>query len=268
MRRALLLAGLLIAEPAPASGSAAPFSGLYGGTAGAGSALSWDRLASGVNPAALGRPGASVSLAGYSPYGLAGLRTLEAGIARDAAAWGFSALYQNWIDGDRLLSAAGEARAALRRGSAGAGLSLEWSRAASGGAQAFAAGAGALWRPPLPARLLGLGAQARAESEAPFLAGFGADLAGPAGRLGGEVFRTGSAWEARYAAELRLHASLSVHAGWVPRRQTAALGVRFGAKAWEGFSAMRRHAALGGTAIQGLRWRGAEPRKEEKGGRP
>jgi len=43
------------------------------------------------------------------------------------------------------------------------------------------------------------------------------------------------------------------------------LGVRFGFGDWEGFSAMRRHAALGGTSLQGLRWQhSVTPFREER----
>jgi hypothetical protein len=61
--------------------------------------------------------------------------------------------------------------------------------------------------------------------------------------------------EWRFGAGLQFHPLLSVQAGLAPRHLTAALGVRFGMGDWEGFSAVRRHAALGGTSIQGLRWR-------------
>src|SRR6185312_12748997 len=61
-------------------------------------------------------------------------------------------------------------------------------------------------------------------------------------------------WGYRFAGALRLHSLLSIQAGFVPRLETASLGVRFGFGDWEGFSAMRRHEALGGTSLQGLRW--------------
>jgi hypothetical protein len=63
---------------------------------------------------------------------------------------------------------------------------------------------------------------------------------------------------------LRLHPLLSVHAGLAPSRATASLGVRFGAGAWEGFSALRRHGALGGTPVQGVRWRPGEGRADNR----
>lgn len=274
--KALLLIGMaggaFAALPAP------PFAGPYGGTAGAGSVAGWDRLSAGANPAALGRVGLSVSLAGYAPFGLDGLRTLEAGVARDAPDWGASVTYQNRTDAGRLLAAEAEARTAMRFGGAAGGVALGWRRTGEGRerSHAFATGMGVLWRPPAPARVLGLGAQVRAAEGEPPLAAFGADLsarlpgafAGARAGLSAEAHFTEGAREERYGATLRLHALLAIHAGWAPGRRTAALGVRFGAGAWEGFSAVRRHAALGGTSIQGLRWRRAPARDEDKGEGP
>ena len=62
--------------PARAELPRAPFSGVYGATSGAGALTAWDRLG-GDNPAALGPPGWSASLAGYAPFGLEDLSVLE-----------------------------------------------------------------------------------------------------------------------------------------------------------------------------------------------
>jgi hypothetical protein len=236
-----------------------PFSGVYGATAGAGSLTGWDRLG-GENPAALvasGAPGWVASAAGYAPFGLDGLRATEVEVARDAPRWGASFAWRA-LSGENAAAASmlrARVAARLARGAsgflAGGSLRLDIAPEAAGGVgpEDVSFGLGALWR-PWPFATLG----AAWEDGVPGVGLDGGALwKGVAWRMSAErVF--GDAPESRFGLGLRLHPLLSVSAGWAPARETASLGVRFGAGAWEGFSAVRRHARLGGTSIQGVRW--------------
>jgi hypothetical protein len=250
-----------------------PFSNVYGATAGAGSLTGWDRNG-GDNPATVGAPGFGVSLAGYSPFGLDGLSVVEMETGRDAARWGASigwrALFDKGDGGEDGEDAAGMAESRLRlqtawkfRPDLSAGGSVSWH--ASSGNPGIGKGAGLLWR-PYPVLALG----AAWESFPTILGlehrtGFGADAGtrfgrGYAWRISAErFFASGGEGESRFGLGFQFHPSLSVYAGLAPRHESAALGVRFGMGGFEGYSALRRHSALGGTSIQGLRWtRGKE----------
>jgi hypothetical protein len=243
-----------------------PFSGIYGATGGAGSLTGWDRYG-GENPATSGASGVGVSLAGYAPFGLEGLRVLETAAAFDRIRWGSTVAWRALFEEDRLRASITTAHTSLAVGKyarGGGSLALH----AADGVPRIGMGLGFLWR-PWPAVSLGsvwervpdlYGARDRL--------GFGGDLGS---RLGGD--RSGYAWrvtaerffaadgsaESRYGFGFRFHALLAVYAGFVPERETAALGVRFGMGGFSGFSSLRRHSALGGTSIQGIQWRVEEP---------
>ena len=238
-----------------------PFSGIYGATAGAGSLTGWDRLG-GDNPAALmaaGAPGWTASAAGYAPFGLDGARMTEVESARDAGRWGASlgvrALTGEDVGGASFVRARLAAR--LARGFVAGGtlrvdFAPESGEGFGSGNITAGMGAGVIWR-PAPFAAVGMAWEDGT-------VGVGVDGGTRLGGAGGIAWRVtaermfGEIEEYRFGFGLRLHALLSVHAGWAPERETASLGVRFGAGAWEGFSALRRHAALGGTSIQGVRW--------------
>lgn len=239
-----------------------PFSGVHGATIGAGSATGWERHG-GENPAVFGPPGFGVSLAGYSPFGLDGLHVAGLGAARDAARWGASVHYRGLFDDSG-------------RGAAASGIQFAWrpfprwqtgvsaQYRAEGIGRGIRAAAGWIWN-PLPALAFG-GYREEAPSR------FGADARTGIGADFGTRLPGGHAWriacerhfgprghrETRWGAGFRFHSLLSAYAGWAPRYHTFALGIRFGMGRWEGFSALRRHAALGGTSIQGIRWRKKE----------
>ncbi len=246
-----LVAFLAVAAAAFAEIPRVPFSGAYGSTSGAGSLAGWERLG-GENPAAFGAPGWIASLAGYSPFGIEDLGVAELEAARDSDRWGASLGWRAFTEAGNVEASSLRARLAARLGagwSGGGGLRFGIGDAA-GRDGGFAAGLGVLWR-PRPFATLGA-----AWEDGVF--GLGADLGaglGPSGawRLSYDRF-FGFAAESRYGLGLRLHPLLSVHAGLAPARETASLGVRFGLGGWEGFSALRRHAALGGTPVQGVRW--------------
>jgi hypothetical protein len=265
---AACLSPVLLFDVACAELPRAPFSGVYGATSGAGSLSAWGRLG-GDNPAALGAPGWSASAAGYAPFGLDEMSVVELETARDANSWGASLGLRTLSE--RGTGAGDRVSVSLLRGGFAARLGEHWS---GGGALRFGLGSaagrdggvgggiGMLWR---PRSFTSLGAAWQDG-----LVGLGADCG--TGFGGGSRAGTGASWrysverffgdegEFRHGFGLRLHPLLSVHAGLAPARATASLGVRFGAGAWEGFSALRRHAALGGTPVQGVRWtRGEKP---------
>jgi hypothetical protein len=241
-----------------------PFAGVYGGTAGAGSVLGWDRSV-GENPAVLGRPGWSVAVAGYAPFGLADLRRVDASAAWDRERWGLSASYGGTFapeagrTGEVADAALGFQSAMKLRQGLTAGIAGLY-QAAPGNSGAGIAG-GLLWRPRPWGGLGGFWSAEETRWGREARAGIGVDggfgFSGMAVRLGAEALHGGARWETRFAAGLQLHALLSLYLGWDPPRRTAALGARFGIGGWEGYSAMRRHAALGGTSVQGIRWRDA-----------
>jgi hypothetical protein len=247
-----------------------PFSGIYGATAGAGSLTGWDRHG-GDNPATSGAPGTGVSVAGYAPFGLDGLRVLETSAAFDRARWGSALAWRALFEEERLRASVTTAQASLKVAEhlwGGGSLAIH----ASDGTPGIGMGLGLLWRPwsivSLAAAWERLGRLEPDLPDAHTRFGFGGDLGG---RLGGA--RSGYAWrlaaerffeadgdaETRFGFGFRFHAMLAVYAGLVPDRETASLGVRFGTGGFEGFSALRRHSSLGGTSIQGIQWRGVGP---------
>jgi hypothetical protein len=252
-----------------------PFSGVYGATSGSGSLTGWERHG-GDNPAVVGEAGWSASAAGYAPFGLDGLRVMELDAARDARRWGVSLggrfVFDDGGSGASRWSIQGAWKPHERLGMGGS-LRVH----AGHGNPGIGAGLGILWH---PYTLLSLGA-AWETSPGAFSggkprqdrAGIGADFGTRLGARAGYAARTSVEYvvnldddtadervkEWRFGAHLRFHALLSVYAGLAPRHQTVALGVRFGMGDWEGFSALRRHAALGGTSIQGVRWRRGKP---------
>ncbi len=238
-----------------------PFSGALGATLGAGSVTGWERHGGG-NPAALGRPGFGVAMTGYAPFGLENLHVAEVSVVRDAPRWGGSMRYRGVFD--RMAAPAGGAseaalQAAVRVSSRTVlGTSLAHAADVFGARMAF--GGGGLWRPH---RALGLGAFHEAwllSAAHGSRSGLGMDVGG---RLGpGSVWRVAAEthWrddgfrEDRFGAGVRLHPLLSVYVGFAPLHRSIGVGVRFGMGDWEGHSALRRHALLGGTSIQGIRW--------------
>jgi hypothetical protein len=241
-----------------------PFAGVQGATAGAGSLTGWDRHG-GDNPAVLGPPGYAASIAGYSPFGLEGLRVMEGDAAWDAATWGAAMGVRALFHEEGSGAAVWNIRSAWRpREGLSTGGSLRYAAREGAG---LGGGLGILWHPQ-GALSLGVAWEGEAlRTAARGRAGFGADAGsrfgnGHAWRIAVECFsdadREAKGWrrgEWRFGAGFRFHALLSVYAGLAPGRETAGLGVRFGMGDWEGYSALRRHAALGGTSIQGLRWR-------------
>jgi hypothetical protein len=257
-----------------------PFSGIYGATAGAGSLTGWGRHG-GDNPAVIAGPGWSASVAGYAPFGLDGLRVMELEAARDQRRWSLSLGVRALFDDGGSVASRWNAQGAWKPHedwSMGGSLRVH----AAHGNPGMGGGVGALWNPH---RALSLGAAWESTPDPVESAsrygrlGVGMDVGhhfgarpakgSPSGsmtRASVEYFLTpgdaGSALfddhEWRFGLGLRFHPLLSIHAGFSPRHQSAALGVRFGMGDWEGFSALRRHAALGGTSVQGLRWHSSE----------
>jgi hypothetical protein len=247
--------------------AAVPFAGVYGGTAGAGSVLGWDR-SGGENPAVLGGPGWTFAVAGYAPFGLEDLRLTEATAAWDHERWGVSASYRGMFapGEDRNGEAAGagigvQSVMKLPIGIGGLTTGIEGVYQAEPGNEGAEARWGLLWRPRPWGTLGGFWSARETQWGRYARGGIGVDggfrFSGMAWRLGAEALRARARWETRFAAGVHPHALLALYLGWDPPRRTAALGVRFGIGGWEGFSAMRRHAALGGTSVQGIRWRNA-----------
>ncbi len=269
---------------------AAAFTGVYGATAGAGSLTGWARHG-GDNPAVLSSPGYGVSLAGHAPFGLPGLRVTELAASRDAARWGLSLAWRHLADKAGGDASSLQAQMAFRvRPGAHVGVAATRHRSEDGivgggdrypdqGGQGagggggltsgWSAGAGALLSPH-PA--LGLGVAGELTPHAlgrRVRLGGGVDAGtslatwlGPGARwrMTAEYARE---WERgheampgawRFAASVLMHPALGVHAGYAPGLETLALGVAFGIGGWEGYSAVRRHSALGGTTVQGLSW--------------
>jgi len=261
----LVISGVAFAADLPRT----PFSGIYGATVGAGSVVGWQRLG-GENPAIIGLPGYGASASGFAPFGLEGVRVSEVETFYDRARFGLSFAWKHLADD------AGPNASRLRfQGvwrtshafSAGGFLSAE-----SDGEDApgFGGGLGVLAHPH---RFASLGI---VFDNAPDLWGrttrahFGIDAGSPlppsfgrrsAWRISAEyahLFGVPSGFargEWRFGFGLRLHEMMGVYAGYAPQVQTMGLGVRFGLGGFEGYSAMRRHAALGGTTVQGVGWR-------------
>jgi hypothetical protein len=240
------------------------FSGAYGATAGAGTVLAWERHAMGANPAALGPAGKGLSVAGFSPFGMDGVQAIESDAHVDGRRFGASLAYRGLrAEGAGSASAWQWQQSALLRPGWKADFALRFREESGWNGEALretALGLGFLWR---GYRFLGLGAalDVAPGSRITFPAvAMGADAGwnfprGAAFRLCGEAVAAPQAWRWKFGAGLRLHAALSVYGGWAPESQTWAMGARFGMGGWEGFHALRRHAALGGTSLQGLRWR-------------
>lgn len=245
-----------------------PFSGVYAATVGAGSLVGWERLG-GENPAVIGASGFGASASGYTPFGLDGLRVTEVEGFYDRAQFGLSSGWRQLAD------YAGANASRLR-------FQAVWrvSRALSSGgfmsadvdeqeAFGFGGGMGLLAHPH---RFTSV---AIAWDNTPDLWGrtsralMGVD----AGTSLPQSFGRYAAWrmsaeyahlfgvpsgveqgEWRFGFGLRLHDMMGVYAGYAPHVQTMGLGVRFGLGGWGAHSAMRRHTALGGTAIHGVGW--------------
>jgi hypothetical protein len=247
-----------------------PFSGIYGATAGAGSLTGWDRHG-GDNPAVMHAPEIGLSVAGYAPFGLEGLHVMETSAAVDRTGWGATVAWRALFEEDRLRASVTKAHASLQFGKhvqGGGSLAMQAGDGTPERGLGHGMGLGFLWRPWPTVSLGSVWDRAPDRSGAHDRLGIGADLGS---RLGG--VRSGYAWrltaerffdtdgfsESRFGFGFRFHALLAVYAGFVPERETAALGLRFGTGGFTGFSALRRHAALGGTSIQGIQWRRGEP---------
>jgi hypothetical protein len=260
-----------------------PFAGVYGATVGGGSLTGWQRLG-GENPAVMAGPGYGASLSGYTPLGLDDLRVTEVALSRDGTRFGVSLGWRNLadqagVDESRFrMQAAWRTSKALSIGGFISSHVAESQRSESedvgydGGGVLNAGWGGGLGVLARPSRGLSLGVAG--ESVPTDLGrvariGIGADFGtslptvigrGAAWRGSAECFQhfgfaaSVAPYEWRFAFGLRPHSSFGVYAGYAPQRETAALGVAFGVTDFEGFSAVRRHSALGGTAVQGLGW--------------
>jgi len=237
-----------------------PFSGSSGATAGAGSLVGWERNGLGVNPAVSDSHRVSVSIAGYSPFGINEVHVAEGAASWDGGRFGTSLAYRGLYTSDGVSISVWQIQEAIRLGWGFAtGLSGQLQNDEE--EQGFGGSEGMLWN---KFSFLSLGASVETS---PLLqgreitGGFGADIGtnwigGYAWRFSAEEFySTYKDVEYRFGAILRLHSLLSIHGGWSPQTETFALGIRFGMGNWEGFSALRRHSALGTTSIQGLQWR-------------
>jgi hypothetical protein len=244
-----------------------PFSGFYGATVGAGSLVGWDRLG-GENPAVIGS-GFGASASGYAPFGLEGLRVTEVEGFYDRAQFGLASGWRQLADEagantsrlrfqavwrvSRALSAGGFLSADLDVQEAfgfGGGMGLlahphrfasvaiVWDNAPDVWGRTSRALVGVDAGTSLPPSV-GPAAAWRMSAEYAHLFGV------PSGVEQGE-------W--RFGFGLRLHDMMGVYAGYAPLLQTMGLGVRFGLGGWVAHSAMRRHAALGGTAVHGVGW--------------
>lgn len=251
---------LLIPFAVQASLPTIPFSGSSGATAGAGSLVGWERNGLGVNPAVSDSHSASVSLAGYSPFGIGEVHVLEGTASWDGGWFGTSLAYRGLVASDDVSASVWQIQEAVRLGWGFAtGLSGQFQNDED--EQGFGGSAGILWN---KFSFLSLGGSVETS---PLLQG--REITGDIGADIGTNFFGAYAWrfsveefystyrdvEYRFGAILRLHSLLSIHGGWSPQTETVALGIRFGMGNWEGFSALRRHSALGTTSIQGLHWR-------------
>jgi hypothetical protein len=261
-------AGLCLAIPCVilAAVPQVPFSGVYGATSGGGSLTGWDRHG-GDNPAVSSVSEYGLSLSGYAPFGLEGLRVTELEASRDGSRYGVSLGWRQLEDQAGMDESRFKVQAAWRL-----------SQALSAGAFAtthtyadvwWGMGLGVLARPHRAFSFGLAGESVPTDFGRTVRVGVGADV----GSSLSSVFGRGAAWRAsaeyfrefgldegvnsdewRFAFGLRLHALLGLYAGYAPQRESASLGVAFGMGGFEGFSAMRRHSALGGTAVQGLGW--------------
>lgn len=240
-----------------------PFSGSYGATVGAGSAVAWERQSFGGNPAALNPNSLGFAVAGYSPFGLDAVTVMEAGAHADSERWGASLTYRGDYVRDEGATSAWQMQAASRWGSDWtSGFSLRYQDEEGWNAGSETGGAlGILWH-GLPFFTAGALAEETFTFNGLVLGlGYGADwgtrFAGGAyaWRFCVEGFsdsNSESLW--RMGGEVDLHASLSLYGGWSPQLSTWALGARFGMGHWQGFHALRRHAALGSTSLESGRW--------------
>lgn len=237
-----------------------PFSGSLGATEGAGSIVGWERLGLGANPAVLNPGTLGVSIAGYSPFGIDDVEVTEAAASWDGAMMGTSVAYQGFYASEGGASSAWRLQESMHLGfglTAGALALFQDDESGSG----FGGGAGVLWNRFSFVTLGGLSEITPVFQGHELNTGLGADIG--SGLPGGYAWRLcaenlhgsihGTEW--RFGAALKLHDLLSVNGGWSPDNQTTALGIRFGFGNWEGFSALRRHAALGTTPVQGMHWK-------------
>jgi hypothetical protein len=241
-----------------------PFSGYFGGTVGAGAVVGWERQGLGVNPAVSDPQSMGVSLAGYSPFGIDEVKIAEAGAAWDGARWGTSLTYLGLYDAEGGSASAWQLQESVRLGwGMATGLSVKFQDDESG--RGFGGSLGMLWNRFSFLTLGGIAETSPMPWGTELAAGLGMDAGGDIGRdyawrlCAEDFYSSAQEPEWRFGAALRLHSLLSIHGGWSPRTQTFALGLRFGIGGWKGFSALRRHAALGTTSIQGLHWRRALP---------
>ncbi len=272
VRLLILLHILLLVPSVHGQAPRVPFSGIYGGTAGAGAITGWDRSGGGDNPATLGAPGWTAGVAAYAPFGIEGLRVAEASVAWDRARWGLSGSYTGMFaqgsegsgggDGVGGVQATGVGLQSAMRLGRGLTLGVAGDYHTEPGVGGAGGAVGLLWRPQSWGSLGAFWNRETSTWGDAMRAGAGAeggfDFFGVAWRLCAEAIyaseQSGGEWAFRFATGLRLHPLLSIYAGLDPARETAALGVRFGIGDWEGFSAMRRHRSLGGTTVQGIRW--------------
>ncbi len=255
---------LLVAGMVPAVGDVprSAFSGVYGATSGAGALTGWERHGA-DNPAVFSGAGASASMAGYAPFGLDGLQVMETSAAFDRRRWGASLAWRGLFEDGHARASVSRVQGAMQVGDSwqvGGALLIDAGDEVPGIGTRPGAGLGILWQ---PASALHLGAAAEAlsiSSHHNVRAGLGADCGTRLGkkyawRISVErAYFSDAAAEFRFGFGLRLHAQLSVYGGFVPARETASLGVRFGMGGFEGFSALRRHTSLGSTSIQGIQW--------------
>ena len=258
--RMISLLNLLLAAAIHASLPTIPFSGSSGATMGAGSLVGWERNGLGANPAVSDAHCTSVSIAGYSPFGIDEVSVAEGTASWDGDRFGASISYRGLYSSDGFTSSVWQVQGAARLGW-GFALGISGQFQSDENLQDYGEGAGILWN---KFSFLSLGTSIETS---PLLqgreitGGFGGDIGttlgiGYAWRISAEEFySTYKDVEYRFGMMLRLHSLLSIHGGWSPQAQTMALGIRFGMGNWEGFSAIRRHSALGTTSIQGLHWR-------------
>ncbi len=244
-----------------------PFSGSYGATMGAGSAVGWERSLGG-NPAAWESRGFGLALAGYSPFGLDGISVLEADARADGRRFGNSLAWQRSDIQDGPSTSAWQWQGDMRLQP---GLSVGGSLKILG-EDGWGAALGAIWN-RFPFFSAGTFAEKSfLPGDRVWRAALGADAgnspltpAGGKGKFGWRINGEGhfdsreKTWKWRFGAWLHLHEALSVNGGWSPEAESFALGLRFGMGNWEGFHALRRHAFLGTTSVQGVRWGTAPP---------
>jgi hypothetical protein len=254
--------------------------GAFGASLGAGGGAGAERIAAGGNPAALRPGGKGLLLHYHRPFGMDGLRVLEAGAFRDGARAGIGASWRQTGVADLYLEQALEARFGWRLGREGDGfpgcLDLGgawswWSVEVAGRRDGFDGrhGYGAVWR-PLP--LLSAGGFLRGlplrrapwdpsrEQERVWQWGVEAASGGtgnPGGRavqvLRFDMRKTGHAdWRALASLAVRPHPALEASAGLASAPFQFSLGARLAWGGMEYHQAFRRHRDLGGGWLASL----------------